>query len=264
MMRDPGKIRDIELATTAYGQGVTATPLQLAYATAALANDGVRMKPRLVSRVEDRQGVPEWVQRPEVAGRAVSADTARAVVDMMISVTEDGGTATRARVDGHRVAGKTGTAEKVEDGRYTDARIGSFVGIVPADDPRLVIVITVDEPTVGSRYGGIVAAPAFSAIANESLRVLGVAPTVTDAGAPPAPVVAAATPPVPDAPLQLAWAGAAWTLPDLSGHTLREITTSLAPAGVALSLSGSGRVVSQDPPPGAPLSAGMTVSVLLD
>jgi cell division protein FtsI (penicillin-binding protein 3) len=260
MLRDPRTVRPIELATTAYGQGVTATPLQLAMALGALGNGGVRMEPRLVVRVEDMYGVPEWVKSPEVAGRAVSEATARQVVDMMVSVTEPGGTATRARVPGFPVAGKTGTAEKVQNGRYTDARIGSFAGLVPADDPRLAIVVTVDEPTIGSRYGGIVAAPAFAAIAGETLRVLGVQPSTDRAGS--GQLAAGSGPPPPD--VVLSWEGSSWTLPDLTGRTMREVATSLAPAGIALNMVGSGRVVSQDPPPGASVPSGTTVSVALN
>ena len=274
-LRDPHTVKPIELATTAFGQGVTATPLQLAMAMGALGNDGVRMEPRLVVRVEDMDGVPEWVKSPESAGRVVSEKTADTVVDMMVSVTETGGTATRAQVPGYRVAGKTGTAEKVKDGHYSDARIGSFAGLVPAEDPRLAIVITVDEPTQGSRYGGIIAAPAFAMIAGEALRVLGVPPTEAEplaadgaSGAGSGPRAAgsgdreAEAGSGPDA-LALTWGGAGWTLPDLTGRTMREVTASLAPAGIALSMVGSGRVVSQDPPPGAPVSSATTVSIAL-
>jgi cell division protein FtsI (penicillin-binding protein 3) len=273
-LRDPRTVKPIELATTAYGQGVTATPLQLALAMAALGNDGVRMEPRLVVQVEDMYGVPEWVKAPKAAGRVVSERTADAVVEMMVSVTEPGGTATRARVPGYRVAGKTGTAEKVKDGRYSDARIGSFVGLVPADDPRLAIVVVVDEPTQGSRYGGIVAAPAFATIAGEALRVLGVPPdpeppAVAEGGDSGAGSGQRAAPSgeretTGARSLSLTWGGSGWTLPDLTGRTMREVATSLAPAGVALSMVGSGRVVSQDPPPGAAVSSGTTVSIALN
>ncbi len=262
-VRDPRTVKPIELATTAFGQGVTTTPLQLALAMGALGNDGVRMEPRLVVRVEDMYGVPEWVRSPETGGRVVSEKTADAVLEMMESVTEPGGTGTRARVPGYRVAGKTGTAEKVKDGKYGDARIGSFAGLVPAEDPRLAIVIMVDEPTTGSRYGGIVAAPAFATIAGEALRTLGVEPAEPQTVA--SSVVGSQRSEVSGqtSAVALTWEGSAWTLPDLTGRTMREVTTSLAPAGIALNMVGSGRVVSQDPPPGAPLPSGTTVSIAL-
>lgn len=268
VLRKPDRIKPIELATTAFGQGVTVTPLQLAMALAALGNDGVRMKPRLVTRVEDGHGVPEQVHAPAIAARVVSTATARSVVEMMVSVTEDGGTATRARVPGYVVAGKTGTAQKVADGRYGNGRIGSFVGLVPADDPVLSIVVTVDEPTVGSRYGGIVAAPAFAEIAGGALRHLGVAPDPALLVDPKTPAPAEPAPAVADAeedpgPIRLAWDGAGWTLPDLSGRTMRDVVASLEPAGLALSLQGSGRVVAQVPPPGSTAPPGSPVELVL-
>lgn len=263
VLRGPAKIRQIELATTAFGQGVTATPLQLGLALGALGNGGVRMRPRLVSRVDDIHGVPEFVQPPTPVGRVVSVDTARRVVAMMEGVTEDGGTAVRARVPGYRVAGKTGTAQKVHDGRYGAGRIGSFVGLVPVEDPVLAIVVVVDDPTIGSRYGGTVAAPAFSNIASASLRHLGVPPD-------PALLEPAAELPLVQQPslekspsLRLSWDGAGWRLPDLTGRSLRDVVASLEPAGLGLSLVGSGAVVSQRPLAGQSAAPGSEISLVL-
>ncbi len=266
VLRKAATIKPIELATTSYGQGVTSTPLQLAMALGALGNGGVRMKPRLVTRVEDTHGVPELVVEPEVARRVISEDTARKTVEMMVSVTEPGGTATRARVPGYRVAGKTGTAEKVKDGRYSSARIGSFIGLVPADDPLLAIVVSVDEPTQGSRYGGIVAAPAFAEIAGPALRYLGVPPDPTlladQADAPAVAEVEPATGGDVD-DLRLTWDGAGWRLPDLEGRGIREVIRALQPAGLQLALQGTGRVIAQEPPVGSSVSPGSQVSLVL-
>jgi cell division protein FtsI (penicillin-binding protein 3) len=271
VLRKAEHIKPIELATTAYGQGVTATPLQLAMAVAALGNHGVRMTPRLVTRIEDAHGVPEYVRPPTVAERVVSAETADEVVEMMISVTEPGGTATRAVVPGYLVAGKTGTAQKAENGRYGDGRIGSFVGLIPADAPRLAIVVSVDDPSVGSRYGGIVAAPAFAEIAGASLRHLGLPPDpelLALAAKPTAPAAAAPDEPEPATPVEpgplvLGWTGDAWTVPDLAGRSLRELAAALGPSGLALRAEGSGVVVSQSPPAGAVLAPGSEVQVTL-
>jgi cell division protein FtsI (penicillin-binding protein 3) len=254
-IRPAETIRPVELATTAFGQGTTATVLQLAYATAAIANDGVRMRPRLVTRIIDEDGVPARVTEPEVAGRVVSASTARAVTEAMVSVTEAGGTATRAAIPGYRVAGKTGTAQKPENGGYGAGRIGSFIGFLPADAPELAIVVLVDEPRKGSRYGGIVAAPAFAEIGERALRHLGVPPD--PALLEPEPEVSAA----PSAePLAAAPAASfdqgAWVLPDLTGHTVREALSALEGTGLALSVQGSGRLARMEPPPGARLPAG--------
>jgi len=260
-LRKPDRIKPIELATTAFGQGMTSTPLQLASATAALANGGTRMRPRLVKRVEDAFGVPEFVQRPAVAKRVVSEAVADAVAAMMVTVTEPGGTATRARVPGYHVAAKTGTAQKVKDGRYSAARIGSMMGFIPAGDPKLAIVVVVDEPTVGSRYGGTVAGPAWAEIAGGSLRHLGIAPDPTLL---PEEERAEEEPEAePVGPLSLSWSGEGWTLPDLAGRPLREAVASLAPAGFQLDVSGSGDVVAQIPAPGTPVPPGGRVSLVL-
>jgi len=258
VIRDPRSIKSIELATTAFGQGVTSTSLQLAMATAARGNGGVRMKPRLVTRVEDMHGIPEYVQRPEVALRVVSRETAEATTRMMVTVTEPGGTAPRAQVPGYLVAGKTGTAQKVKDGRYSAARIGSFVGFVPAEDPVLAIVVTVDEPSKGSRYGGIVAAPAFAEVAASALRYLGVAPDPTLLQDPEA--TDAQQTPEPD-PLRLTWKDEGWTLPDLRGRPLREVLVGFQGSGLSLKPRGSGIAVTQSPAPGSVVRPGTAVDV---
>lgn len=274
-IRDPKTIKPIELATTAFGQGTTATPLQLAMGIATLGNGGVRMKPRLVTSIEDAYGVPDYVQRPQIAQRAISEITAAKTLAMMSLVTEAGGTGTRARVDGYKVAGKTGTAQKVKDGRYSEARISSFVGLVPADNPVLAIAVIVDEPTIGSKYGGTVAGPAFARIAGESLRHLGVpqdpALIETKAGKALAasvqlaedeaglPAVEAAA----DEPLDVPWDGGAWTVPDLSGASLRDVLASLEGTGVRIEMRGSGVVISQTPEAGLSVAPGGQVSVVL-
>lgn len=265
VIRAPERIKPIELATTSYGQGVTSTTLQLAMATAALANDGVRMVPRLVTRVEDVHGVPEYVQKPSVAQRVVSSSIAREVGAMMVSVTERGGTATRARVPGYDVAGKTGTAEKVVDGRYSPtARIGSFIGFAPADDPVIAVVVTVDEPTRGSRYGGIVAAPAFAEIAEHTLRYLGVPPDPTllaEVDEPDTGLMAVASVEDEEDPLHIVWDGQGWTVPDLRGLPMRDVLVTLQGTGVDLQIQGSGMAVSQHPEPGTVVPPGGRLTV---
>jgi cell division protein FtsI (penicillin-binding protein 3) len=269
VLRKPEHIRPIELATTAFGQGTTATQLQIAMGIATLANGGVRMKPRLVESIEDPYGVPEFVQRVTEAKRVVSKETAEAVGRMMVMVTEPGGTATRARIPGYLVAGKTGTAQKVTDGYYGTARIGSFVGFVPADDPVIAVVVTVDEPSVGSRFGGIVAAPAFADIALGTMRHLGIPPDPSIPGAPGLPKPKKEEGPVAVAelveptPTVVGWDGAAWTLPDLRGLPLRKALAAVQGTGIDLALDGSGRVVEQTPAPGSRLAPGQALSLVL-
>lgn len=174
---------EITLANQSFGQGISASILQTAVAYGALANGGVMMKPHIISKIVDAEGKLLLEQKPEEARRVVSAKTARQVIDMMEEVVKPGGTGTRAYMDDYAVAAKSGTAQKPENGRYSpDKRIASFAGIIPADDPKLVIAITVDEPTTNV-YGGVVSAPAFKEIARGALVQLGVQPRKPPEGA---------------------------------------------------------------------------------
>ncbi|MEZ4317561.1 MAG: penicillin-binding protein [Myxococcota bacterium] len=261
IIRSPERIRPIELATSSYGQGMTVTPLQIASATATIANGGVRMQPRLVSRIEDVHGVAELIQTPTAEARVISERTARDVTRAMVTVTEPGGTATRAKVPGYQVAGKTGTAEKVVDGKYSaSARIGSFMGFLPADDPEIVVVVTVDQPQKGSRYGGSVAGPAFAELGAEAMRYLNIPPDPALLGDAPA-AVATLEPVEDEGPVRMAWSGSAWTVPDFGGRSVREVLRGVQGTGLGLDLEGSGVVVAQAPPPGAHLAPGEKVSV---
>lgn len=174
---------------------MTATAVQIAAAYGALANDGVLMRPYLVSKVVDPDGVVLLENRPTELRRAVSAKVARQVVGMLESVVVKGGTATKAAMEDYRVAGKTGTAQKADPVArgYSDKRIASFVGVVPAESPRAVILVVVDEPKTDV-YGGTVAAPAFKEIATAAMAHLAVPPSRTVA---PEVAVAAESPRLP-------------------------------------------------------------------
>jgi len=165
----------IHLVTASFGQGFAVTPLQLASAYAALANGGTLMRPYLVSEVLNSDGKVVEARNPQRLLQVVGRDTAQLMMGIMEQVTEGEGTGTRARVEGFRVAGKTGTSQKPDPrGGYSARdRIASFVGIVPAEQPRLVILVVVDTPRTGV-YGGEIAAPVFQAIAKQSLAYLGV------------------------------------------------------------------------------------------
>lgn len=180
ILRDPSRWFEIDLATISFGQGVSITPLQLTTATAAIANGGYLMEPYLVEKETDSEGQVIKERQPKVVRQVVSSEVASRVARMMESVTaDDGGTGGKARVPGFRVAGKTGTAQKVDPvtrGYSADKRIASFVGFVPVEDPRLVIMVMIDEPR-GQVYGGLVAAPVFAKIATQSLHYLKVKPS---------------------------------------------------------------------------------------
>jgi len=160
----------IELATLAYGYGIAVTPLQLTRAYGALANDGVILPVSLLRR--DAVGEGE---------RIFSEKTARAVRHMLELAVSRDGTGAAAQVGFYRVGGKTGTAHKLVNGEYADRRyVASFAGFAPASDPRLVMVITVDEPSTGIYYGGQVAAPVFSKVMAGALRLLNIPPDNLD------------------------------------------------------------------------------------
>ena len=163
--------RPISQATMAFGYGLSMTPLQLAQAYGVLAGDGL-YRPVSLIRVE----------RPPIARRVVSPETARSVVAMLEHVVSEEGTGLKAMVTGYRVAGKTGTARKVAAGGYADDRhTAVFAGIAPVTMPRLVVVVIIDEPKGDVYYGGDVAAPVFSAVATGALRVLAVPPDGVEA-----------------------------------------------------------------------------------
>jgi cell division protein FtsI (penicillin-binding protein 3) len=158
--------RDIEKATLAYGYGLSVTPLQLARAYSVLAGNGV-LKTVSFLRIDD-------VVEGE---RVISASTARQVSRMLEAVVQEGGTGTRAQIAGYKVAGKTGTVKKAVAGGYSDDRyIAVFAGIAPASQPRLAMVVTINEPRGEIYYGGEVAAPVFSKVMAGALRMMGVPP----------------------------------------------------------------------------------------
>jgi cell division protein FtsI (penicillin-binding protein 3) len=168
----PGKLRayagwrPIEQATMAYGHGIAVSLLQLARAYLIFADDG-EIKPVTLLK---RNAAPE-------ATRVISADTAHAVRKMLEMVVQPGGTAPRAQVTGFRVAGKTGTAHKLDGASYAPNKyVSSFIGFAPASDPQLIIAVMIDEPSTGQYYGGTVAAPVFSNVMAGTLRLLDVKP----------------------------------------------------------------------------------------
>jgi cell division protein FtsI (penicillin-binding protein 3) len=166
--------RPIEQATMAYGHGISVSLVQLARAYTVFADNG-ELKPLSLVKLDV----------PPVGQRVFSPETALAVRRMLEMVVQPGGTAPQAQVVGYRVAGKTGTAHKEEDGRYsTDHYIASFVGMAPASDPRLIIAVMIDQPSDGQYYGGVVAAPVFSHVMAGALRLLSVSPD-----APNAPII---------------------------------------------------------------------------
>ena len=162
--------RDVERAALSYGYGVSTTALQLAQAYAILANDGRRVPLSLLK-----------VDQPPEGEQVIAPASAQSIVRMLETVVSIEGTASRAQISGYQVAGKTGTVHKVTANGYADDRyIGLFAGIAPASNPRVAAVVVIDDPRGESYYGGLVAAPVFSAIVGGVLRTLHVPPDKTD------------------------------------------------------------------------------------
>jgi len=162
------KWRTMERITMAFGYGMSGTPLQVARAYSVLANDGVKKPVSLLKLDKAPEG--EQILDPQIA---------RDIREMMVSVTEPGGTGTRAAIAGYTVAGKTGTSHKVGARGYEARRyVGLFAGMVPADNPKLVTVVVIDDPQGKDYYGGLVAAPVFSKVSADALRLLRVPPDV--------------------------------------------------------------------------------------
>ena len=177
ILRRPDQWSQRTLPSLAIGQEIAVTPLQLLTAVSAVANEGWLMRPFLVREISDHQGRSVWEHVPHIRRRPISAETAKTVTDLLVNVV-DRGTGKRAAIPGYRVAGKTGTAQKVDPatGTYSSTKfVGSFVGFVPAEDPQLAILVMIDEPQ-GPAWGGVVAAPVFRKVAEQALRYLSVAP----------------------------------------------------------------------------------------
>jgi len=164
-LRPASTWRPVEQATIAYGYGISVSLLQLAHAYLVFARDGDIVPVSVLRRSE-----------PAAPVQVLSPATAAMMRHMLELATSDEGTAPAARIQGYRVAGKTGTARKMQDKRYTDTYISSFVGFAPASNPRIVVAVMVDEPRAGRYYGGDVAAPVFGAIAAGTLRAMQVTP----------------------------------------------------------------------------------------
>ena len=245
LVRPADKWARIHLVTTSFGQGISVTPLQLLRAYAAIANGGKLMRPYVVRRIVAIDGAVLQENQPQVVAEPISPRTAAIVTDMLRGVVESG-TGTQARIDGVSVAGKTGTAQKVDGktGRYSArARMSSFIGFLPADAPRFVILVVIDSPRTAT-YGGLVAAPVFRRIAEYAVDRLGLR-------------VASAPVPVQEHVAEKAqlvgWniADAKRGMPSFIGLSMREALVQAARAGWDVHAQGSGFVVAQDPPPGA-------------
>ncbi|NLL48967.1 MAG: PASTA domain-containing protein [Firmicutes bacterium] len=293
----------LQWANTGFGQGIAVTPLQLLSSLSSIANGGTLMKPRYVREIRDAQGRQVQKFEPEILGYPVQGATATAVSQLLRSVVVNGN-GNRAEVTGYYVAGKTGTAEVPEGGIYGAGRIASFAGFAPVDEPALAILVILYNPKVDSAYGGVLAAPVFKEIMEESLEYLGVkrrlegqqrsrfvlVPNLTNftleeakarllqASLPwtvegEGPLVTAQTPrPGAQVPAQttvhLFFYGGNdsedVTVPNVIGMSMRDASGSLSDLDLLIQVRGSGVAVKQSPEAGAAVSRGSTVEVIFE
>ncbi|MCS1350619.1 stage V sporulation protein D [Mechercharimyces sp. CAU 1602] len=236
----------VELATTSFGQGVSVTPIQQVTAVSAAINGGVLVRPHLAKAwLDPETGETIETFEPEERGRVISEETSQQVRSALESVVAKG-TGRKAFIDGYRVGGKTGTAQKVgPDGRYLrNNHIVSFIGFAPADDPEIVVYVAVDNPK-GIQFGGVVAAPIVQNILEDSLMYMGVERRKDQI--PPEKVLTS-----PDI----------ITVPDLIGEDMDRIRQSLH--HYTLNTSGNGsRVVDQMPKPGERVKKGTPIHLYL-
>jgi len=263
LLRPLNRWSALSLPTLSFGQEIGVTALQMTAAVAAVANGGYLMKPTIVRQIEDSEGRVVREGRPTAVRRVLDGATAATLTEILRGVVVKG-TGHRAAIPGYAVAGKTGTAQKVEPGgKYSMIdHVASFVGFVPASRPALVILVSLDTPKGPANEGGDVAAPVFARIAEPALRRLAVAPDDPDrvlraTGLRPENVHLAAYDPAASA-TSGASAAEPGAMPDLRGSSAREGATAAARLGLIVELRGSGRVSKQTPEPGTPIEAGMT------
>lgn len=234
-------MNEVDLATSAFGQGFQITPIQLITAVSSVINGGERMKPLIVSEITDENGVVKSYE-PEVVNRVISESTSETMRDILEQVVADpNATGKNAYVKGFRIGGKTGTSEKQPRG--TTARIASFIGFAPANDPEIICLVMFDEPQVDNKYGGTIAAPVCGDILAESLEYLGIAKQYTEEETPDNYV----------------------EIPEYRGKTLEEARSQLSDTGFEYFVRGDGEtVVDQLPSPGEMLEEDSVIILYTD
>jgi len=262
------KLNDSALASVSMGYQVGVTPLQMAAAASVIANGGTLYEPHVV-RATVKGGVRTPIP-PKAVRRAILPETAATLTTIMEAVVSEG-TARGARLASFTVAGKTGTADKLVNGRYSPSQQNvSFIGFVPSRNPVMTVIVMVDSPRVGGDTGGAIAAPIFKRIADSSLRMMGITPTLNQP--PPvliarrsdSPVTTAAAPLAPSIVTMTANMTDGGGLPDLRGLGARDALRELARLGLTARMQGAGVVVEQSPAPGSTIEPGGACALVLN
>ncbi|MDA8213465.1 MAG: stage V sporulation protein D [Clostridia bacterium] len=245
---NPKKATLLDLATMSIGQSNAVTSIQLVTAVAAVANDGVLMRPQLVREIRDVNGNVQQIQ-PKQVRQVISKSTARELRGILENVITNG-TGINAYLEGYRAAGKTGTAQKAgPTGGYQQGKyVASFVGFAPADNPKIAALVVIDEPQGAVYYGGQIAAPAFKAVVGDALKYLGVPPQLTQS----------------DVKDKTEQPKAQRIVPQLINLPLGEAQNTLFQEKLTWSTEGQGKVVlGQFPLPGAEVAEGTKVTIYL-
>ncbi|SPD73620.1 Penicillin-binding protein, transpeptidase domain protein [uncultured Desulfobacterium sp.] len=261
-VRPAANTRPIDQANLFFGQGMSCTSLQLAMAMAAIANDGKLMRPYVVKAVVDKSGRTIQETEPKVITTVLSPETARKATEILECVVSGKGTASRASIAGFHAAGKTGTSQKVDPNTKSYSRskyYATFVGFAPSYNPRLVILVTVDEPK-GIHYGGLIAAPVFREVGQWALNYLRVNPeiTVAEDSAEPQKNNQDKAHVVEVKADDNETEGA---LPDFKGLGIRQVLINGRSLGLNVLVDGTGLAIDQNPKPGACLKDISTVTV---
>ena len=237
---DETKVKRVDIARIGFGQSIAVTPLQLLNAACAAINGGNLMKPYVVQEIRDADGNVVERAVPQVMSRPISEKTSATMRRLLELVVEKGG-GRNARIEGYRIGGKTGTAQVYVNGVVSkDTHIGSFLGFAPADDPKVALIVIVDEATKRPDFGAITAAPFAKEILKKTLAYLGYAPDTKQKEE------------------------AAVAVPDVTGMPLAEAKKALKAAGLDAMVSGeTGEVVDQMPAPGAHMAAKSLVMLYL-
>ncbi|MEG6584313.1 penicillin-binding protein [Dendrosporobacter sp. 1207_IL3150] len=240
---NPDNMRESDLATMSIGQSIAVTPMQLVSAIAAIANDGVLVKPQIIKEIQNADGSVHSATSVTTIRQVISPETARTLTTMLEQVVSGGG-GEKAGVKGYRVAGKTGTAEKLrEDGSGYQAGhyIASFAGFAPAEDPQLAILVVIDDPD-GIYYGGQIAAPVASEILGQVLRYINVLPQGGNVIPQPKPVKQTQS---EASPVAVKVPQGKILVPNLTGKSIRQAGDEISKSGLSMVPVGTGIAVRQ-------------------
>ena len=257
LFANPKEMVSSDVATMAIGHSIAVTPLQLVTAMSAVANDGVLLKPHIIKQITNADGSVYKEYGREEVHRVIDSATDKTLVGLLEQVVATGG-GSKAAVKGYRIAGKTGTAQKINEhtSGYMEGRyIASFCGFAPVENPELVVLVVIDDPSAGSFYGGQIAAPVARDIFSQLLRFMHISPssdTFADMNKDKETAAARPAPAASDGKVRM---------PDLTGMSIRDVSQKLAELGLGIDVQGNGLARSQSIPAGAEIKSGQSVTV---